>query len=449
LCTLFVERVMFDAAGVSVLLADDRVRGSVRWAAEPLSPPARSRPIAMSPRISIRLLSGQSDERLLALARGGHERAFEALVQRYRRPLLRFCRRTMRLSDGRAEDVVQQSLLKAWIALAAGTEVRDFKPWLYSIVRNTALNAMRGYAESNVALTDALRSQASADSELEHRLEMRDALTHVAALPQAQREAIVLTVIDGQSHEEVASALGITGGAVRGLLYRARTTLRRATAAITPQPLIAWAAGSAGPSTERAAEVTSGAAALGAGGLLAKGAVLAVTAGTLATGAVVQLDHTASHDRATHAVAETAGVAQAPGAGSAQWSSASPGRGGAATASTRTAAATRGASPTSSTTGAHAGGGASGAAPTHRSSTRTLQHVSEHESSGPSNGTSTVGASSEPPAPAQTQPEAPPPPPTEQPKGGEPTAPGGAEPGNGVTTPCPTTQTTEQKPCDE
>ena len=50
----------------------------------------------MSPRFSLRLLSGQSDERLLNLARAGHERAFEALVQRYRRPLLRFCRRESR-----------------------------------------------------------------------------------------------------------------------------------------------------------------------------------------------------------------------------------------------------------------------------------------------------------------------------------------------------------------
>ncbi|TMD00310.1 MAG: RNA polymerase sigma factor [Chloroflexi bacterium] len=105
----------------------------------------------MSPRISIRLLSGQSDQRLLALARGGHERAFEALVLRYRRPLLRFCRRRMRLSHARAEDVVQQSLLKAWMALAAGTEVRDFKPWLYSIVRNTAFNAVRGQADGGGA----------------------------------------------------------------------------------------------------------------------------------------------------------------------------------------------------------------------------------------------------------------------------------------------------------
>src|SRR6202000_762309 len=85
-----------------------------------------------STRISIRLLAAQSDQRLVALARDGHERAFEALVQRYRRPLLRYCR-SLRLSDTRAEDVLQQALLRAWLALSGGTEVRDVRPWLYPI----------------------------------------------------------------------------------------------------------------------------------------------------------------------------------------------------------------------------------------------------------------------------------------------------------------------------
>ena len=97
----------------------------------------------MSPRISIRLLASQSDQRLVALAGEGHERAFEALVQRYRRPLLRYCRR-LRLGDARAEDVLQQAFLQAWLAFARGTDVRDVRPWLYRIVHNAAVNAMRG-----------------------------------------------------------------------------------------------------------------------------------------------------------------------------------------------------------------------------------------------------------------------------------------------------------------
>src|SRR2546428_5922958 len=106
----------------------------------------------MSPRISIRLLAGQSDERLLALVRDGHERAFEALVYRYHRPLLRYLRRAVGVSDSPAEDVVQQALLQAWLALVRGTEVRDLKPWLYRIAHNTAVNAICGSGERHLEL---------------------------------------------------------------------------------------------------------------------------------------------------------------------------------------------------------------------------------------------------------------------------------------------------------
>src|SRR5882672_8475541 len=149
----------------------------------------------MSPRIPIRLLAAQSDQRLAGLVRDGHERAFEALVHRYRRPLLRYCRH-MGLCDARAEDVLQQALLQAWLALARGSEVRELKPWLYRIVHNAAINAVRGASERpHSELTDALRAGTVAvgESELERRIAVRDALGDVAALPHMQRQAIFLT----------------------------------------------------------------------------------------------------------------------------------------------------------------------------------------------------------------------------------------------------------------
>ena len=90
---------------------------------------------------SVTLLRTQSDERLVALAREGHERAFDAIVERYRRPLLRHSRRL--LPESRAEDALQQALVAAWTALQRGDDVRELRPWLYRIVQNTALNALR------------------------------------------------------------------------------------------------------------------------------------------------------------------------------------------------------------------------------------------------------------------------------------------------------------------
>ena len=242
----------------------------------------------MSPRVSTRLLATQSDQRLLELTAKGHERAFEALVHRYRRPLLSYCQR-LGLADSRGEDVLQQSLLKAWLSLQAGTEVRELRPWLYRIVHNTAVNVIRSAPESRgIVLDSAILEGFPAQSQVDGRIAAREALTEVAALPPMQREAILMSAIDGRSHEEVASALGISNGAVRGLLYRARATLRSAAAAITPAPLVSWLAGSASRVTPTAATIAalSGGGGGELGGTLLKGAALAVTA-ALAAGAVL------------------------------------------------------------------------------------------------------------------------------------------------------------------
>ncbi len=269
----------------------------------------------MSPRISISLLAAQSDQRLVALAREGHERAFEALVHRYRRPLLRYARR-MRLSEARAEDVLQQSFMQSWIALSRGASVNDVRSWLYRIVHNVAVNAMRGPAgEANGELTQAVEDRAglASVSNLERSLAMRDALSDVAALPRMQQQAIFLTAVDGQSHDEVAGVLGISEGALRGLLYRARSTLRSAAAALTPPPVLAWAyagAGSGGPTAERLAELSAGGGAAGMAGLLLKGAVVAVTAGAVATGAnVLSVHHRGARPHAAHTQATQAASA--------------------------------------------------------------------------------------------------------------------------------------------
>src|SRR3954463_13569891 len=102
------------------------------------------------------LLRTQSDERLVVLARAGHERALEAIVERYRGALLRAARRY--LPEARAEDALQQAYLAAWSALQRGDEVHDLRAWLYRIVHNTALNQLRVAGYDYAELDDALRA---------------------------------------------------------------------------------------------------------------------------------------------------------------------------------------------------------------------------------------------------------------------------------------------------
>ena len=250
----------------------------------------------LTPIISTTILRTQSDERLVALAKDGHERAFEALVERYRRPLLRHVRRF--LPEARAEDAVQQAFLNAWSALGRGVEVREPRAWLYRVAQNAALNALRVQGYEYDELRESVRSYADGPAEdHERRWVMRRTLAGVAALPEAQREALLRTAVEGRSQEQVAAELGLSEGAVRGLVYRARTALRAAATALTPAPLVGWAAAFASSdppmnAAERIAQVAAGGGTASVGAVLAKaGAIVAVT-GALATGAVAVRDST-------------------------------------------------------------------------------------------------------------------------------------------------------------
>jgi RNA polymerase sigma factor (sigma-70 family) len=238
----------------------------------------------LSPSITLPLLRTQSDARLLELARGGHERAFEALVQRYRKPLLAYCRRLL-LPEARAEDALQQALMRAWIAISAGSEVRDAKAWLYRIVHNTAVSALRRSGYDYVELDESLHGADAPEADLERRIAVRETLAGIAALPEAQRDVLLRTAVGGESHEQVAATLGLSDGAVRGLVYRARATLRAGLTAVTPPQLVLWAARAAESAPHlQTAEVAGGAGSAGMLGLLLKGGAAVVSAGVLATG---------------------------------------------------------------------------------------------------------------------------------------------------------------------
>ena len=109
----------------------------------------------MTPLLSTAFLRSQTDERLAALVADGHESAFEAIVERYRRPLLRYCR--LMLPRAQAEDVVQQSFVNAWASLHAGTSVLELRPWLYRIAHNGAVNALKRSGYDYDELHESLR----------------------------------------------------------------------------------------------------------------------------------------------------------------------------------------------------------------------------------------------------------------------------------------------------
>ena len=227
------------------------------------------------------LLRCQSDARLVDLVRAGNERAFEAIVDRYRRPLLRYCARL--LSQARAEDAVQQTFMNAYAAMRPGDADLDLRPWLYRIARNACLNALRENGWSHEQIEKLRRGTESAHEVVERRSELREVIAAVHTLPARQREAVVLRELEGRSYDQIARELDSSEGAVRQLLNRARTTLRAGATALTPiavlvrlswlnhQPAVAQVSEAAGQEAVR-----SGAARLG--GVVAASVALAVGA---------------------------------------------------------------------------------------------------------------------------------------------------------------------------
>ena len=234
---------------------------------------------------SVKLLRTQTDERLVALAAAGHERAFDAIVERYRRPLLRHCRRY--LPEARAEDALQQALVSAWSALRRGDEVRALRPWLHRIVHNASLNALRAAGYDYEQLRDTLHGDGGPAELAERSAVVRQTLAGLAALPERQRQALLQIAVEGRSQDEVAEELGLSHGAVRQLVHRARSSLRTAATALVPLPLAAWLAaddGARGDMVARVGELVAGA---GGGATLAKAGAVAALAGGAVGGPVV------------------------------------------------------------------------------------------------------------------------------------------------------------------
>jgi hypothetical protein len=194
--------------------------------------------------------------------------------------------------------------------------VRDLRPWLHRIVHNTSLNALRGGRDEYAELRESMQVGDAPEDEVERRAIVRDTLTALAALPERQREALLRVAVQGRSQEEVAEDFGLTHGAVRQLVHRARTTLRAAATAITPLPVASWLASvgarAGEPAGARIAELASDTGSAGIASALAKAGVVVVLAGGAAAGpAIVEnsgdRDSARAADMRTHARAPARG----------------------------------------------------------------------------------------------------------------------------------------------
>ncbi len=168
-----------------------------------------------------------SDEQLIARLRAGDQLAFDVIDARYRQALIRHAE--WRLGPGRralAEELVQETFLRAYRALMGSDRDVLLRPWLYRILQNAILDELRRPAPCDDDAENARGAAAEAAYEVALRREhLRELVADVVALPARQRQALVGHVLDGVDHGTMAAALGTTVSGSKGLVNRARTSL--------------------------------------------------------------------------------------------------------------------------------------------------------------------------------------------------------------------------------
>jgi RNA polymerase sigma-70 factor (ECF subfamily) len=159
--------------------------------------------------------------------RSGDAAAFQRIVEATSTRLVRLAARMLG-SIVDAEDVVQEAYVKAYRALTTG----DFdgranvSTWLYRIVTNQAIDAMRGRARRPKP-TDTADDSISDRASAEQQLALSELSDWMSELPADQRAALVLKAVEGMTSPEIAEVLECSEGAVEQRLVRARAALRK------------------------------------------------------------------------------------------------------------------------------------------------------------------------------------------------------------------------------
>ncbi|HEV3270617.1 MAG TPA: sigma-70 family RNA polymerase sigma factor [Candidatus Methylacidiphilales bacterium] len=172
----------------------------------------------------------ESAERIMVMAAlAGDDEAFETVIRTYSRRVYVVAYAILQ-DVSEAEDVVQETFLKAHHQRGKLREPEKFPAWLLTVTRNGARDRLRRRRpQADVATFDTMvdhraATPGSAMEQEEHQAHLRRAL---ATLPEEHRTALTLRYLEGLDYRAIETAMGLSNGALRGILGRALGTLRR------------------------------------------------------------------------------------------------------------------------------------------------------------------------------------------------------------------------------
>lgn len=182
------------------------------------------------------MTNAKVDQQLVERVQAGDKKAFDLLVQKYQFKLVKMISRYV-ADPSEAQDVAQETFIKAYRALPNFRGESSFYTWIYRIGANTAKNYLvaqgRRPPGSDVDAQDAeqyagdsLLRETDTPEGLAQREEIeRTVFDAIEALPDDLRTAITLRELDGLSYEEIAQAMDCPVGTVRSRIFRAREAI--------------------------------------------------------------------------------------------------------------------------------------------------------------------------------------------------------------------------------
>ncbi len=172
--------------------------------------------------------SNEGDDVVVRAAASGDLRAFEALYRQHVRRIHAVVWRLVGGNEARAEELTQESFVRAWQALSRFRFESAFATWLHRLAVNTTLMDLRARRDNeDLETDDAILSDVGSGDSAGVRTALGIDLEHaVASLPPRARAVLVLHDVEGWKHEEIAVELGMAVGSSKAQLHRARRLLR-------------------------------------------------------------------------------------------------------------------------------------------------------------------------------------------------------------------------------
>jgi len=184
-------------------------------------------------------LDPASDAAIMLRMAAGDEASFNYLVQKHHRPMIHFLFRMVR-NQAVAEELAQEVFLRVYRARDSYRAEAKFTTWLYRIATNLAVNQARDTRHERSAQTvyldapdpesgttpDVADDEPSVEQNLLRDERMAAIRTHVMALPERQRMAVLMHKYQGMDYKQIGEVLKLSESATKSLLFRAYQTLR-------------------------------------------------------------------------------------------------------------------------------------------------------------------------------------------------------------------------------